>query len=87
MYWETFRDPSPIGAAGVPYALSTFPHDINPVPERWIRAQDPDLVYYNLLDRGGHFAAMEVPDLFVAEVRAGFRAIRAGQVGRDSGPT
>ena len=77
MYWETFRDPSPIGAAGVPYALSTFPHDINPLPERWIRAQDPDLVYYNLLPRGGHFAAMEVPDLFVAEVRAGFRAIRA----------
>lgn len=77
MYWETFRAPSPIGAAGVPYALSAFPHDINPVPERWIRAQDPDLVYYNQLDRGGHFAAMEVPDLFVAEVRAGFRAIRA----------
>jgi len=76
MYWETFRAPSPVGPAGVPYALSTFPHDINPVPERWIRAQDPDLVYYRLLPRGGHFAAMEVPDLFVPEVRAGFRAIR-----------
>ena len=59
----------------MPYALSVFPHDINPVPERWIRDQEPDLVYYNLLDRGGHFAAMEVPELFVAEVRAGFRAL------------
>ena len=77
LYWETARDPSPVGRAGVPLALSVFPHDINPVPERWIRAQDPDLVYYNLLDRGGHFAAMEVPELFVEEVRAAFRAIRA----------
>ena len=75
MYWETARAPSPIGPAGLPYALSAFPHDINPVPERWIREQDPDLVYYSLPERGGHFAAMEVPDLFVAEVRAGFRAI------------
>ena len=85
MYWETSRAPTPIGAAGVPYALSAFPHDINPVPERWIRAQDADLVYYNLLDRGGHFAAMEVPELFVPEVRAGFRAIRAQAERSESG--
>ena len=56
-------------------AVVAFPHDINPVPERWIAAQEPDLVYYNLLGGGGHFAAMEVPELFVDEVRAAFRAI------------
>jgi pimeloyl-ACP methyl ester carboxylesterase len=78
LYWETARARAPIAPAGVPYALSVFPHDINPVPERWIRAQEPDLVYYHLLERGGHFAAMEVPDLFVGEVRAAFRAIRGG---------
>jgi pimeloyl-ACP methyl ester carboxylesterase len=75
LYWETARARAPITPVNVPYALSVFPHDINPVPERWIRAQEPRLAYYNLLDRGGHFAAMEVPDLFTAEVRAAFRAI------------
>lgn len=76
IYWETARARRPIVPAGVPYALSVFPHDINPVPERWIRAAEPDLVYYNLLERAGHFAAMEDPELFVGEVRAAFRAIR-----------
>jgi pimeloyl-ACP methyl ester carboxylesterase len=75
LYWETARARAPITPVGVPYALSVFPHDINPVPERWIRAQEPNLAYYSLLDRGGHFAAMEVPDLFTSEVRAAFRMI------------
>ena len=78
LYWEVARAPTSRDPIGVPVALSAFPHDIHPIPERWIRAEEPGLVYYNLLDRGGHFAAMEVPDLFVAEVRAGFGAIRAG---------
>ncbi|HEY2056677.1 MAG TPA: epoxide hydrolase [Solirubrobacterales bacterium] len=78
LYWEASRA-SPTGdPAGVPFALSVFPHDINPIPERWIAAQEPDLVYYNLLPRGGHFAAMEDPTLFTTEVRAAFRAIRGG---------
>jgi len=75
LYWETVQSPSAQEPGAVPTALSVFPHDINPIPERWIAAQNPHLVYYNLLDRGGHFAAMEVPELFVTEVRAGFRAI------------
>jgi pimeloyl-ACP methyl ester carboxylesterase len=78
LYWEAARARPTGEPAGVPFALSVFPHDINPVPERWIAAQEPDLVYYHLLDRGGHFAAMEDPELFVGEVRAGFRAIRGG---------
>jgi len=77
LYWEASHARTPMTPAGVPLALSVFPHDINPVPERWIAAQEPDLVYYNLLDRGGHFAAMEDPALFTTEVRAGFRAIGA----------
>jgi epoxide hydrolase len=76
LYWETARAGAPIVPSPVPYALSVFPHDINPVPERWIRAAEPELVYYHLLDRAGHFAAMEAPELFVGEVRAAFRAIR-----------
>ena len=77
LYWEVARSQTSRDPIGVPVAFSAFPHDIHPIPERWIRAEEPDLVYYNLLDRGGHFAAMEVPDLFVAEVRAAFGAIRA----------
>ncbi len=45
------RARTPITPAGVPYALSVFPHDINPVPERWIRAQEPQLAYYRLCSR------------------------------------
>jgi epoxide hydrolase len=77
LYWEAARARPTMEPAGVPYALSVFPHDINPVPERWIRAIEPDLAYYHRLDRGGHFAAMEDPAVFTAEVRAAFRAIRA----------
>jgi epoxide hydrolase len=77
IYWETAQEPAPFDAGGVPVALSTFPRDIHPIPERWARAQEPNLVYFNRLARGGHFAALEAPGVFVEEVRAGFRAIRA----------
>jgi pimeloyl-ACP methyl ester carboxylesterase len=79
IYWETAREGGGAWAPaiGVPTALSVFPADINLVSERWVADGDPGLVYYRLLERGGHFAAMEVPELFVAEVRAGFRAIAA----------
>jgi epoxide hydrolase len=77
LYWEAARARPSMEPAGVPYALSVFPHDINPVPERWIRAVEPDIAYYHRLERGGHFAAMEDPAVFTAEVRAAFRAIRA----------
>jgi pimeloyl-ACP methyl ester carboxylesterase len=79
LYWEAAQAPAPFDAGGVPIALSTFPRDIHPIPERWARAQEPNLVYFNRLARGGHFAAMEVPDLFVAEVRAAFRAMRVSR--------
>jgi len=76
LYWEAARARTPVAPSPVPFALSVFPWDINPVPERWIAAQEPNLAYYHLLERGGHFAAMEDPELFTTEVRAAFRAIR-----------
>lgn len=81
LYWETGRARDPVAVSPVPFALSVFPHDINPVPKRWIRAQEPHLVYYRRLDHGGHFAAMEDPALFTSEVRAAFRAIKAANAG------
>jgi epoxide hydrolase len=81
IYWEAGREAggNSAPANGVPTALSVFPADISLASERWIADGDPGLVYYRLLERGGHFAAMEVPELFVAEVRAGFRAIAAAR--------
>ncbi|MEZ5076768.1 MAG: epoxide hydrolase [Solirubrobacterales bacterium] len=77
IYWEAAREPTagPAGN-GVPTAVSVYPADINLASERWIAAGDPDLIRYRALERGGHFAALEVPDLFVAELRAAFAAIR-----------
>ncbi len=79
MYWEAGREGPVVWArgAGVPTAVSVFPHDINLASERWLADQETNLVYHRLVERGGHFAALEVPELFVAEVRAAFRAIAA----------
>jgi epoxide hydrolase len=80
LYWEMATGNPPAEeppSRPVPSAVSVFPADLNIASERWIAAEDPGLVYYRRLDRGGHFAAMEHPELFAAEVRSGFRAIAA----------
>jgi len=59
----------------VPVVYSAFPRENVRLSERWARTRYPDLRYYNRPARGGHFAALEQPELFVAEVRAGFRAL------------
>jgi epoxide hydrolase len=78
LYWHSLK--SGLGdfteVEGVPVAYSSF-KDLMRLSERWARTRYPNLVYYNQLDRGGHFAAMEQPDLFIAELRAGLRAISA----------
>ena len=58
-----------------PCAYSVFPKEIVKVSERWAQTRCSDLRYYNEAERGGHFAAFEAPDLFVQEVRSGFRAL------------
>jgi pimeloyl-ACP methyl ester carboxylesterase len=77
MYWESmaavFADFTP---ATVPTAYSCFPRDLFTFSERWARTRYPDLRYFSVPARGGHFAAMEQPELFVQEVRAGLRALR-----------
>jgi pimeloyl-ACP methyl ester carboxylesterase len=61
---------------GIPVAVSAFPDEIYQVPRSWAERAYPKLIYYNKLEKGGHFAAWERPDLFVAEVRAGFKPLR-----------
>ena len=60
----------------IPSAVSQFPKEIMVAPRPWAERIYTDIRYWNELDRGGHFAAFEVPDLFVGEIRAAFRGLR-----------
>lgn len=74
MYWESFAQIAPTPIA-VPTAYTQFPEEIFAYSERWIRTRFSDLRYYHATERGGHFGAMEQPEIFVAEVRAGIAAL------------
>jgi pimeloyl-ACP methyl ester carboxylesterase len=60
----------------IPVAVTVFPDEIYAAPHSWAIAAYPKLIYYNKVDKGGHFAAWEQPDLFVQEIRASFRPLR-----------
>jgi len=76
LYWESklaFFAPKGIT---IPVAVSAFPDELYQAPRSWAERAYPKLVYYNKLDKGGHFAAWEQPELLVADLRAGFRSLR-----------
>jgi pimeloyl-ACP methyl ester carboxylesterase len=76
LYWENkdgFFDPKGVS---IPVAVSVFPGELYQVPRSWAEQAYPKLIHYNRLDRGGHFAAWEQPQLFSDEVRAGLRSLR-----------
>jgi pimeloyl-ACP methyl ester carboxylesterase len=60
----------------IPVAVSTFAHEIYPVPRSWAERAYPNLVYFNAVEKGNHFAAWQEPQLFSEELRAGFRSLR-----------
>ncbi len=61
----------------IPFAISVFPDELYQAPRRWAeRAYGKNLIHYNRLPRGGHFAAWEQPQLFSEEMRASFRSLR-----------
>ena len=64
------------GGVEIPVACSIFPREIVPAPRSWAERVYPDLIHWNELDRGGHFAAFEQPALFTRELRDGFRPLR-----------
>src|SRR5262249_45441183 len=78
LYWENtadFFDAKPIT---IPYAISVFKDELYQAPRSWAEQAYPDnLIHYNQVDRGGHFAAWEQPELFAQELRDGFRSLRA----------
>jgi pimeloyl-ACP methyl ester carboxylesterase len=60
----------------VPAAVSVFPRELYQAPRSWAEQAYPNLIYFNEVDRGNHFAAWQEPELFTAEVRAGLRSLR-----------
>jgi len=84
LYWE-YWGKGYFNSKGVsiPVAVSVFPDELYPAPQSWTERAFPKLIYYNKLPKGGHFAAWEQPELFVQDVRAGFRQLRStDRVGR-----
>jgi pimeloyl-ACP methyl ester carboxylesterase len=77
LYWEfpglPFFD---VKNVSIPVAVSVFPDEIEEVPRSWAERAYPKLIHYNKLDKGGHFAAWEQPELFVNELRVGFKSLR-----------
>ena len=65
-----------VKGVSVPVAVSIFPDEIDAAPRSWVERAYPKLIHYNQLEKGGHFAAWQVPELFVPEVRTGLRSLR-----------
>jgi len=76
LYWENKLSYFGVKGVSVPVAVSSFPDEIDLCPRTWAERAYPRLIHYNKLNKGGHFAAWEQPELFVKELRDGFRSLR-----------
>ncbi len=76
LYWETKVLAFNASDSSVPVALTVFPDEYYRAPRSWAEWAYHNLIYFHEVDRGGHFAAWEQPELFSEEVRAGFRSLR-----------
>jgi pimeloyl-ACP methyl ester carboxylesterase len=77
LYWENKAGFFEAKNVSIPFAISVFPDELYAAPRSWAERAYPDnLIHYNRLDRGGHFAAWEQPQLFSEEMRASFRSLR-----------
>jgi pimeloyl-ACP methyl ester carboxylesterase len=80
-YWEEGQEnaraagqaPTPVS---IPVGFTTFPGEIWRTPRSWVEKAYPNVIYFNEVDKGGHFAAWEEPELFSEELRAAFRPLR-----------
>jgi pimeloyl-ACP methyl ester carboxylesterase len=84
LYWENAGRGVTSAAAqktaeiSLPVAITVFPDEVYRAPETWARRAYRNLIYFHEVDKGGHFAAWEQPELFAAELRAAFRSLRPG---------
>ncbi len=80
-YWEEGQENARLAVSGnppatVPVGFTSFPGEIWRTPRSWVERAYPDVIYYNAVEKGGHFAAWEEPQLFSEEMRACFRSLR-----------
>ncbi len=76
LYWENKLPFLNVKGVGIPTAVSVFPDELYACPRSWAEKAFPKLVHFNKLDKGGHFAAWEQPQLLSQELRAGFKSLR-----------
>src|SRR5205823_14313012 len=81
-YWEAYgpyppaAGRQPLPPSTIPFAFTTFPGEIWRTPRSWVEASYPNVIYFHEVDKGGHFAAWEEPELFSSELRAAFSSLR-----------
>jgi pimeloyl-ACP methyl ester carboxylesterase len=81
-YWEAYGPDAPsagrqpLPPSTIPFAFTSFPGEIWRTPRSWVEASYPNVIYFDAVDAGGHFAAWEEPELFTSEIRAAFRSLR-----------
>jgi pimeloyl-ACP methyl ester carboxylesterase len=76
LYWESLKDATMVRSTDLPVGVSIFPRDTTRAPRAWAERYFSRIIHWNELDRGGHFAAWEQPELFVQEVVTCFRSVR-----------
>lgn len=77
LYWENMYPFLSAKGVSIPVAVSAFPDELYQAPRSWVEQAYPNLIYYNKLDVGGHFAAWEQPQVVSEELRTGFRSLRS----------
>jgi hypothetical protein len=85
-YWESGQATAKTGGQApppmtLPFGFTTFPGEIWKTPRSWVEKAYPNVIYFNEVDKGGHFAAWEEPELFSTEIRAAFRSLRNAEAG------
>jgi pimeloyl-ACP methyl ester carboxylesterase len=75
LYWENKLGFFDVKNVSTPAAVSVFPRELYQAPRSWAEKAYPNLIYFNEVDRGNHFAAWQEPDLFTSEVRSAFRSL------------
>jgi pimeloyl-ACP methyl ester carboxylesterase len=77
LYWESFAKRKPLPMGDTPVGFASFPREVVPPVRSWVEPMYPGLCHWANYDKGGHFAAFEVPETFVKEVRTFFRSFRS----------
>ncbi|HEX4263761.1 MAG TPA: epoxide hydrolase [Verrucomicrobiae bacterium] len=80
LYWENNLAFFDVKNVTIPVAVSVYPDEIYAAPRSWTERAFPGLIYYNKLEKGGHFAAWEQPEFFSSELRASFKSLRGDSV-------